>query len=1040
MEIEISEKRELKKLLRQAAFVAALAIVAIIAGTVLLLSRLHERALRNAQTDILRQSLTLSKSTERDFRSVEVVLESIGDKSNGLMSNKGALTKLIDRDARRILNAKIAGLPQVNEIGIVDAEGMRIIRSGKSPSRSRSFSHTRFFQTLKNNRDMSRFVGVWARNGKKNDMPLVIARPVLAANGTFAGAVYGLIDLKYFEGLFQETSFGEGYAAALLQTDGTLLARYPESKKVGTRISIPIVREAAASGYKVSRVRSPIDQTMRIAASYRVKGLPLYVVVTQAERSAFAIWRRTAALTFGVALLIAIVVTIVAGFIVRSRAQRGRLNVARAKATESANNWERTKAELARQKDLALQSVRFDAAVENMSQGLCMFDAQQRLIVCNTQYAKLYKLTSQQTVPGTALESILAARGVNGTAAVNQGDGLGNRSVDPENLGSYQVVRKLCDGREILIVRRPMEGGGWVATHEDITVQKSAEKELHDTKVFLESIIANVPVAIVVKDAKSRKFVLTNSSFEAMTGASRSELIGRTAFDIYQRNDAELFEQLDIEAIESSNSVLWKETASETPRFGPRHFRSSRIVIRDEQGNPEYLIVVIDDITEQKRSEQKISFMAHHDALTGLCNRLAMMQEIKTAAERLRDNGDAFTLLLLDLDGFKSVNDALGHPCGDELLREVATRLKALLRKADVLARLGGDEFAIIQMGGINQRETALTLAERIIDTFVDPFQIESNEVTIGTSIGIAMAPAHGSDSKSLVKRADLALYRAKSGGRNNYRFFDLEMDDAISARHETEQELRRAIQKGELELHYQPIVDTKTFKVCAAEALIRWRHPTRGLIYPSHFIGVAEETGLITQIGEWVLLAACAEAAKWPENVKVAVNLSSVQFRKSNLPEVLMYALARSGLPPERLELEITETALIESEASCVPMLRQFKNLGVAVALDDFGTGYSSLSQLTMFSFDKIKIDKSFTQGMPNRPECSAIILAALALAQNLNMETTAEGVESVDQCRLLRLAGVTSLQGYLFSAPCLAAEIDFGRVYNVPELGAAA
>ena len=279
---------------------------------------------------------------------------------------------------------------------------------------------------------------------------------------------------------------------------------------------------------------------------------------------------------------------------------------------------------------------------------------------------------------------------------------------------------------------------------------------------------------------------------------------------------------------------------------------------------------------------------------------------------------------------------------------------------------------------------------------------------------------------------ADMALYGAKSAGRNGYRFFDPEMGNAANARLALENELRRAIQQDELELHYQPIIDTKTRRICAAEALVRWRHPTKGMISPDKFIPLAEETGVIAQIGEWVLRTACSDAVIWPVNVRVAVNLSPAQFRKAKISDIVLNALAQSGLPPERLELEITETALIESAAECLPALRQFKNLGITIALDDFGTGYSSLSQIAMFPFDRIKIDKSFTQNLTKRTECAAIISATLTLAQLLDIATTAEGVETTDQCRLLRLAGVTSMQGYLFKHPCPISEIDFDGTYD--------
>ncbi len=484
--------------------------------------------------------------------------------------------------------------------------------------------------------------------------------------------------------------------------------------------------------------------------------------------------------------------------------------------------------------------------------------------------------------------------------------------------------------------------------------------------------------------------------------------------------------------LEDGDRINYKEIEVTTAMRGPCLQATSRILIRDNKGEVKFLIAVIDDVTERKKAEQRIAFLAHHDALTGLANRAALTQKIEEAAARQRRRDEPFTVLLLDLDRFKQVNDTLGHPAGDTLLTEVATRLKSLLRETDALARLGGDEFAIIQAGETNQQEAARSLADRVIAILGKPFRIAGNDVSIGTSIGIALAPEHENGPDHLLKMADLALYRAKSAGRNGYCFFDPEMSEIASARQEIENDLRRAVMQNELELHYQPIVDSRTRKICSVEALVRWRRPTKGLLYPDLFIPLAEETGLITQIGDWVLRTACAEAVTWPAEIKVAVNLSLVQFRKTNLPDVVMRALVDSGLRPERLELEITETALIESAAECLPALRQYKNLGITIVLDDFGTGYSSLSQLAMFPFDKIKIDKSFTQNLTKRSECAAIISATLTLAQTLDIATTAEGVETVDQCRLLRLAGVTSLQGYLFKRPGPASELDFDSVYG--------
>jgi diguanylate cyclase (GGDEF)-like protein len=418
--------------------------------------------------------------------------------------------------------------------------------------------------------------------------------------------------------------------------------------------------------------------------------------------------------------------------------------------------------------------------------------------------------------------------------------------------------------------------------------------------------------------------------------------------------------------------------------------------------------------------------MAHHDLLTGLSNRALFMEKIEEAGARLRRRGETFTVFMLDLDRFKYVNDSLGHPEGDALLKETARRLKAALRETDVLARLGGDEFAILQTGEANQREDAIVLARRIIDVITEPYDINGNKVAIGTSIGVAMAPVDGIEPSELMKKADLALYRMKSEGRNGYRFFDAQMTADAVALHQLEHDLREAMQRNELEVHYQPVVDGKTRQPVGAEALVRWRHPKKGFIPPDKFIPLAEETGLIVQLGEWVLQTACAEAAKWPAPLKIAVNLSAVQFKKSNLLDVVMCVLVETGLPPERLELEITESMLIENDINISDVIRKLKNLGVSIALDDFGTGYSSLSYLTKFPFDKIKIDKSFTQNLIKRVECRAIVSSVHALGHGLDILTTAEGVETEQQFEMLRAAGINLVQGYLFGRPCRASDLD--------------
>jgi diguanylate cyclase (GGDEF)-like protein len=419
--------------------------------------------------------------------------------------------------------------------------------------------------------------------------------------------------------------------------------------------------------------------------------------------------------------------------------------------------------------------------------------------------------------------------------------------------------------------------------------------------------------------------------------------------------------------------------------------------------------------------------MARHDALTGLANRMQLLEKMEEAFARSRRRGEKFSVFMFDLDLFKAVNDSLGHPVGDALLKAVADRLKACTRETDTIARLGGDEFALLQLANGNQRESAIILANKLLERIAAPYEIDGHQIVIGTSIGIALAPADGTTADQLLKNADLALYRAKAEGRNGFRLFDTAMDAEARARHALQADLRSALAHNEFELHYQTVYDAATRQACGAEALVRWRHPQLGMVPPNQFVSIAEEVGMIVPLGEWILRTACQEAARWPEPIKVAVNLSPAQFRDCNLAEMVADALIQSGLSPDRLELEITESVLLQKSASNLTMLHQFKSLGISVVLDDFGTGYSSLSYLRMFPFDKIKIDRSFVSELSNRADCAAIVCAITGLGRGLNILTTAEGVETEEQLDLLRAAGVDQIQGYLLCRPCPAEELEF-------------
>ena len=522
-----------------------------------------------------------------------------------------------------------------------------------------------------------------------------------------------------------------------------------------------------------------------------------------------------------------------------------------------------------------------------MSQGLVMFDSQERVVVCNDFYIDMYGLSRDVVKPGCSLIDLLRHRVATG----------GNLNRDPDQYrlellrGLTQghvmgLIVKTAQGREVLVKNSPMPGGGWVATHEDVT--------------------------------------------------------------------------------------------------------------------------------ERRRAEAQIAYMAHHDTLTGLFNRPRFQEELEVRLRRTT-RSERFAVFCLDLDRFKVVNDVFGHPVGDLLLKAVAGRLRDVVRETDLLARFAGDEFSIVQTG---RPADATSLASRLIDEIGAPYELAGHQVVVGVSIGIALAPDDGLDSDELIGKADMALYKAKADGRNRYCFFEPEMDARMQARCRLEMDLRNGLAGGEFELFYQPIIDLKTREPTTCEALVRWRHPARGLLLPIDFIPIAEETGIIIPLGDWILRRACLEAAKWPGDMRIAVNLSPVQFRTKGLERTVVDALRASGLPPRRLELEITETVLLQESDSTLATLHQLRDLGVRIVMDDFGTGYSSLSYLRKFPFDKIKIDQSFIHDICDHGDCLAIVRAVVAMGGGLSVGTTAEGVETPEQLELLADEGCTEAQGYLLSS----------------------
>ncbi len=528
------------------------------------------------------------------------------------------------------------------------------------------------------------------------------------------------------------------------------------------------------------------------------------------------------------------------------------------------------------------------------------------------------------------------------------------------------------------------------------------------------------PVPMLLCDVESLAFLAVNDAAIAHYGYNRDLFLTLTLLDILPQEDRDHVG----DAIRNKHDLgggpshLWQHVRADGSRIDVLTYWQTTM-FRDRSAE----LVAIMDVTEQRRAEARIAHMAHHDALTGLPNRVLFHERLDEALLRLRRQDEKLAIHYLDLDQFKNVNDTLGHPVGDLLLKAVADRLRLCLRESDMVARFGGDEFAVLQMGLAGAYE-ASDLADRIVNLMSEPFDIDGQQVVIGASAGIAFAPNDGDCTDLLVRNADMALYEAKEEGCI-FRFFEPGMDTRLRVRRALELDLRNALAAGEFQLYYQPLVILETGVISGFEALLRWRHPQRGMVPPAEFIPLAEEIGLIVPLGEWVLRQSCAEAAAWPRDLKVAVNLSSVQFKQGKLIEMVFSALTSAGLPAARLELEITESILLEESKINLATLHKLRALGVSISMDDFGTGYSGMSYLRAFPFDKIKIDRSFISELGASQDCMAIVLAITKLGSSLGIRTTAEGVETEEQRELLRNHGCTEMQGYLLSRPMPASEV---------------
>ena len=879
-----------KALIGVAVVLIGLAVLAI--G--LTVSALRSDALEDAVQDSGNIATVLAEQTARSVQSIDLVLTGIQEHLTYLgVETPDDFHRLMRTESgNRFLRDRLARLPQADVIALIDKDG-QILNSTRSwPSPTADVTDRDYFQHLKATDDNKLHVSIAVANRVSGTQTIFFGKRLNDVNGDFLGVVLIGIRIAYFRHIYDSITTLRGQWFLFLRTDGSVLVRYPDKEeRAGLRMpaNSPWYR-AVANGGGFYRSPGYFDAEARLVAVRPLRDYPLVVNVAVSETTALANWRRRATL-IGLGTLLAVFCS---AFLLRTL-----FNQVRRLSHSEATLAERRARLAEKSRELERANLRLDAALNNMSQGLCMFDKDERLVVCNERYLSMYCLSADAIKPGCQLRDMLQQRAASGIFSGDPEQYVAALHATLARGESSYITTELSDGRIIAVLNQPIAEGGWVATHEDIT--------------------------------------------------------------------------------------------------------------------------------ERQRAEARIAHMARHDALTDLANRTLFREKMDEALARLRLSGDEFAIFIFDLDLFKAVNDSLGHPIGDALLKQVAHRLRDCTGGRFTVGRLGGDEFAIIQTDEPGQRQAAIALAGELIDKISAPYDIEGNQIVIGISIGIALAPRDGTDAGQLLKNADLALYRAKSEGRKGYRFFELEMDEKARLQRALEIDLRNALARDEFELHYQKLVDIATHRTCGVEALVRWRHPQHGLVAPDNFIPAAEETGVIIPLGEWILRTACRDAAKWPAQVKLAVNLSPLQFRSGNLVDVVSDALARSGLPPQRLELEITELVLLHNEAGNLATLHELAALGVCIVLDDFGTGYSSLSYLRTFPFEKIKIDRSFVAELTRRADCGAIVCAITSLGKSLNVATAAEGVETREQFELLRAAGCSQAQGFLFSRPQPAGDLDF-------------
>ena len=998
-----------------AGFVAIVCLALLALETSHVMSQRREIMAR-ARSDTANLASSLAQHAGLTFRAADALLIGIVER----LEHEPNLDQQAQQRLKSWFIQEVRQSSQFVSLAVIGNDGSMIVNS-TGPKTALNFSDRDYFAYHKDHDNRQFVIGRPVQGRVAGEWVIPTTRRFNRADGTFGGVAVAALDPNYFQNFYDGLQLGKNGAVLLASLNGSLLVRRPYfGTNTGRDMSQSgIFKQLKQSPVGSAEITAAADGVRRLNSYEQGKDYPFVVAVAQNVDELLAPWIENAIRQLGVAVIMVTFIALMGALV-----------------------WRITKVLSTSARAFRETNFRFDAALSNMTQGVSMFDHEGRLVVWNARYAEIYQLPSNLLKVGTPGEEIadhIIGRGISKGRIkefyyTNENSDLAPALSDSGANASR--VEELADGRLILLTQQAIPDGGWLTTHEEITERIARDKELSHRAAELSRInlrfdaaLTNMTQGLCLFDA-DKKLVISNDRFREMYGLPQELVVPGTSLAAILDYQFKKGVHVDLTIDQNLKQIPTLIQQSVSTADG------RTISIRRTPIEGGGWVATHEDVTEQRRAEAEIAHLARHDALTGLANRAEFNARLEEASKRIKRNGDAVTVMMLDLDKFKAVNDTLGHPAGDRLLVDVAERLRSVVRETDLLVRLGGDEFAVLQEGGKNQHEGAIALALRIISVITQSFDLNGYQATVGTSIGIAMAPEHGSDPEELLKKADLALYDVKAKGRNDFRIFQPEMLELVHAQEFAECELREAIEQEQFELHYQQMLGADSRLACGVEALVRWRHPTKGLIGPEQFIPLAENTDLIIPLGEWIIQQACRDAVQWPAHIKVAVNISAVQFKKVNLFDVILCTLVETGLAPERLELEITETALLENWEAHLTTIRQLKNLGISMVLDDFGAGYSSVNYLNIFPFDKIKIDKSFAQGVLSSREFRAVAASTLALARELDILTTAEGIETEEQFEYMRQAGVNLVQGYLFARPLPAAQLDLNNMATQKEL----